>query len=61
MLILVSENGEVACMDTTLHRLQRFFFLYCKSVPGILGFPMFHFTHIWILFPIASFYHAFCW
>ena len=62
LLILVSENGEVACMDTTLHWLQQPFFLV-SQFPGFLVllcslYPCFDFisqlafcfTHGWWLF-----------
>ena len=54
MLILVSENGEVACMDTTLHRLQRPFFLV-SQFPGFLVFLCFTLLMFGFYFPLHFF------
>lgn len=50
MLILVSENGEVACMDTTLHWLQQPFFLV-SQFSGFVVFLCFTLPMFRLLFP----------
>lgn len=57
MLILVSENGEVACIDTTLHWPQQHFFLV-SQFPRFLVFLCFTLPMFRFYFPIGILFHS---